>query len=501
MKIKVLERDAISLLQDVAQKLKEGRIPLRQAAEDAQKIQDTHPEMFATKAAARPEPASAGLQFNWNSVQDAASRNAGVAVLDEPEAIQKTYEAVIKAAPGDPSVDQLCDPQSLSEHKALHDLHDGFVMCQALRPGYDPRRSKHWPRYSRLAGNAVRKVLGKERMTKILTTGGSLTGADFIPNTLSGTLIPFYRQKLMLGNLFAHETMPTSPFKVPFEGIDINPYLVAEATDDNPAGVSSNQIPARTKATGQLTLTAAGLKVRTVVSTEAEEDAIISMVGYARAGIAQAIVNGVDDNILNGDTSGTHMDADSNTASDWRHAWLGLRKLTANNSVSKFNNGTNKLTIAKMLNLRIPFGKFGQVPSDLSWIVSNIGLVHICGDTNFARWDATGQTPPIVNGQVGTIYGTPVVVSGYARENLNGAGVYDGSTTTNAIAFLVHRPSFMIWDRRTITIEAMKDIQTDKFIIVATARLTFARMQAEVTSPQLGRNVGYIYNIGTTQQF
>lgn len=502
VKIKVLEKDVLSLVQDVAKKLKAGEITTAEASARGTEIVADHPEIFSVAKghATGPTTATAGVPMNWSHGGDAEDRNgAAAAAVSDQDLIQKCYEAVIKSPVGGAELDQINDKTSQAEHQALHDLHDGFTLCAAMRPGYNPRHSKHWNRYSRLAGKLTQKVAGENRVRKILTTGGSLTGADFIPNTMSASLIPFYRQALMLGQLFNHGSMPTSPYILPFEGIDINPYLVAEASDDN-VPTTSNQIPARTPATGKITLTAAGLKVRSVVSSEVEEDAIISMVAYVRPKIGQAIANGVDDNIVNGDTSGTHMDADSNTTSDWRHAWLGLRKLTAAGT-TKFDNGQNKLTVAKLLNVKRAFGKFGQVPSDQTFIMSQIGFIHICGDTAFARWDAIGQTPPLVNGQVGTLYGTPVVVSGYVRDNLNGNAVYDGSSTTNTMALLVHRPSFMMWDRRTITIDAMKDIQTDKFTLVATWRGTFARMQAEQTSPSVSRNVGYVYNIGTTQTF
>jgi HK97 family phage major capsid protein len=506
VKIKVKEKDLVQTYGEVAKALKDGKITLGQAREQDERIRAENPNIFsdheqATKSRMGTPAVASGGGINWNSARDAANRTGtGEDPNDNRDLLQKSYEAIVKAMPNDPELDQIGDAGSQRELERFHELHDAFTILQSVKPAYQPRASKHWAQYARLAGKLTKKLVGENLVSKILTTGGSTTGAEFIPNTLSGTLVPFFRQALVLGTTFPHINMPTSPYKLPLEGTDIKPYLVAEASDDNPAGVSSNQIPARTPSTSSVTLTASGLKVRGVVSTEVEEDAIISEVGYIRMKLARAIAEGVDDCIVNGDTSGTHMDADSNTASDWRHAWLGLRKLTAAGT-TKYNNTANKLTVAKILNVKRAFGKFGQMPADQMIIVSPIGLVHLMGDTNFSRWDAIGREPPLVNGQVGTLFGTPVIQSAYIRENLNGNGVYDGSTTTNTMAIVVHRPSFSLGDRRQITIQAMQDIQTDKFIIVATWRGTFARIQAETTSPQVSRNVGYVYNIDTGGTF
>lgn len=453
----------------------------------------------------RSGDAADGLR-EWRSGVDAALKGGDDSFVvkhlraNAGETIQKAYEAVIATEPGDMDMDQITDERSVKAWKKLHDLHDGFTMAAAVIKDFDPRRSSKWPTYARLVHELVGKVVG-ERVMKIMTTAGSGTGLEFIPSTMSGSLVPLIKQALVLGDLFEHVNMPTSPWKLPIEGADNLPYLVAESTSDNPDD-SNNAISVRTKATANTTITAKKLGVRTLVSAEESEDSIIDAIAYARAGIARSMGEGIDAAIMNGDDLGS-LDVDSAAASDPRRAWKGLRKLTATGAPTAVVDGGASgglLTATKLVNLVTKFGKFAQILGDSTFIVSPIGYAHLCGDTAFNRFDARGDQQVLVNGQVGMIYGRPTIISGYVREDLNHIGSYDGSGTTKTIAMLVHRPSFKVWDRRLVTIKSAELIQSDRVVLVALWRGFFGRLQPESTTP-IGRNVAILYNINKNATF
>jgi HK97 family phage major capsid protein len=507
-KILVSKATLTGLLSHIAQKRDNGGITPGESEVALKNATDDNPNMFAdhsratrvnSESSTRPRPADYdGSSMKWFVGTDAANKGA-IDPTSKARAMQfasKAYEAVVLSEPGDPELDQLSGDREIRLHKAFHDLHDGLTLAQTVNKSFDPRSSKLWPRYMRLGAELVGKVAG-EAVSKIMTTTGAGTGLEFIPNTLSGSLIPLIKQELVLTNAFPHMNMPTSPYKLPLEGADVTPYLVSQTTSDL-VDDSTNTIGAKTPGTNNLTFTASKLGVTAFISAEASEDSLIDMAPFVRMKLARTMSEGIDTVVLNGDNQGS-LDVDSAAATDYRRAWKGLRKLTA--TAAKVSAASTALTAAKLLNVLVVFGKFAQRIEDTLIIVSPIGLVHLYGDTAFNRADAYGATPPLVTGEVTKVFGRPVVVSGAVREDLNGSGFYDGSTTSRTIAVLAHRPSFALGDRRLVTVKAAEMIRSDRTMLVATWRGDFQRVQAEVTSGQVAYNVGQLTQINKNATF
>lgn len=386
-------------------------------------------------------------------------------------------------------------PEFSEKLKVYQDLNDGLLFCRAMLHNgdetFDVRASKRWPLYQQLGG---------EIASKILTPGGSGTGAEFVPTVLSSNMIELYRQQLRLASLIEHITIPkgTGSYDLPLEGADVDPFLSSGAADDDPAS-SSNAIKARTPATAKVTFSPKGLKMRLLVNSEATEDAIFDLLEYLRKKGVQGLVEGTEGAIVNGDTTSTHRDSDVTAADDYRKAWDGLRDLT--NAEAKYALVTadaGKLKGVHFVNLRTKFGKFGDDPTRIVNVVSAIGAAHLTADPNFMTIDKMGPNASLITGQVGSVLGSPTVVSSKVRNNLNNSGDYDGSTTNKTIAISFHRDCFALGDKRAITVESEKDIQTDKWIVVVTMRADFKRIQAEAS---LERNVGVITGVLTTAAF
>lgn len=508
MKVKVEKATLQGLLAHIAQKRDNGGIAPGERVAALERANADNPELFqqhvhSTKSRlsqTRPRPAEYdGTASKWFNGVDASSK-ATIGLETRERAVEfaaKAYEAVVLSEPGDSELDQISSDADVRKHKDFHNLHDGFTLAQTMSPGFDPTRSAYWPKYVRLGAELVRKVAG-ETVSKILTAAGSGTGLEFIPNTLSGSLIPLIKQELVLTNAFPHINMPTSPYKLPLEAADVTPFLVSESTSDGPDD-TNNTISARTPGTSSVTFTASKLGVTVMLSAEVTEDSIIDMAPYTRMKIARTMAEGIDTVVMNGDKSAS-LDVDSAASTDYRRAWNGLRRLTATGA--KKDAGFVAATVKALLNVLTVFGKFAQRVEDTLIICSPIGLVHLYGDTAYNRFDAAGTAPaPMVTGQATTFFGRPVVVSGAVREDLNGSNFYDGSTTTNTFIMLAHRPSFAVGDRRMVTVKAAELIRSDRLMMVATWRGDFQRVQAEQASGQVARNVGFLYHINKNVTF
>ncbi len=186
-------------------------------------------------------------------------------------------------------------------------------------------------------------------LTKSFTTGGAGTGAEFLPTELSRSLIELVRLELKVTALHGRINMPTNPFEVPLEGIDMDVTLVGESTSDDTRD-STELIPADTPGSAKITFTAVKLALRTVWSEEVDQDSIIPVSDYTRTKLAQAMGNGQEEATLTGDTTATHQDSDITAATDRRKAWDGYRKLAP--AAAKVDNGNAAVTLANFRALK-----------------------------------------------------------------------------------------------------------------------------------------------------
>jgi len=100
-----------------------------------------------------------------------------------------------------------------------------------------------------------------------------------------------------------------------------------------------------------------------------------------------------------------------------------------------------------------------------------------------------GPNATILNGQLGSIFGTPIVVSRYLSSDLAATGLYTGSGTTSGM-LMVSRESWQIFNRRGVQIQQEQDIKSGAYNMVATERVTFDTLDADAT-----KNVVFGYNL------
>ena len=82
--------------------------------------------------------------------------------------------------------------------------------------------------------------------------------------------------------------------------------------------------------------------------------------------------------------------------------------------------------------IRKSMGKWGVNPADLAYIIGVSSYMVLMSDSNLLTVDKFGPNATLLNGQIGSLYGVPVIVSEHVRENLN-----DASPSTSRIAAAV----------------------------------------------------------------
>lgn len=219
--------------------------------------------------------------------------------------------------------------------------------------------------------------------------------------------------------------------------------------------------------------------VHTKITEDLNQDSAPAIIDKLRKEVVAGIARSEERAILNGDTTGTHMDADVTAATDFRKAFKGLRKLALDNSAngSVVNHGgdaPSKLMFANMFNA---MGKYTDDVSDLAWLlpvsVANAVITGAIPElfTAFAfggpASNRTGQMPPI--------FGVEGYKSQWQRQDLHETGVYTIAAQTKCSPLLVKKSRIMRFQRAPIRVWAAPSLpSSDIMLMSAKKRHSFA---------------------------
>jgi HK97 family phage major capsid protein len=309
--------------------------------------------------------------------------------------------------------------------------------------------------------------------------------ANWVPTQMSAEFYNLIQLALKIAPLFGEVVMPRSPFEIPRKASFSTATLKTEASNATESSVGA----------GKMTLTAKTIVDFLQVSYELDEDAAFAVAPMVRDDAVNAIARGIDNAIINGDTTGSHMDSDVVLAYDVRKAWKGLRKYCLQQAWATDINTFNSDTV---LGLRGSMAKYGADYSQLAWIAGpkvNVKMLNLKDSANNRIYLELG-TPgaPVANlvpGQVGVLSGSPVIVSEFAREDLSTLGVYDGSSTVRGTMLLVRRDAWTKGVVRRVMVETFRDIVAQVNKLVVSTRMDF-QPKYDVTTEKiawLGYNV------------
>jgi hypothetical protein len=292
--------------------------------------------------------------------------------------------------------------------------------------------------------------------------------------------------------LFNSLEMPSNPFELPIEGTDPTVYYVPETADEAHLLLSGagNPMPDSLVGSGKVTLTAKKLAIRVGFSAELVEDSVIPILALYREQGLRVMSDAIDNVLLNGDTEtgatgNINMDDQAPTGTEKTLAFNGLRKLglvtTTTNGVNASGGPTASLfrqTRFKMTN------KYALRPRDCAYIVDSGSYGKLLEANEIVTVDKYGGSASILTGEVGLIYGVPVLPSAeMALTEADGKLSYDTpSNNTKGQAVCVYRPGWMVGYRRRVAASMTYLPFYDAYQMVATLRLAFINFDAEVAS-------------------
>lgn len=328
----------------------------------------------------------------------------------------------------------------------------------------------------------------ESEFSKAMVTTGVGTGNEWLPTEFSNRIIQRVQLALRVAALFERKEMAAPTTILPLKTTFSKAYLATEASLPDVSG---------SMGTGKITLTTKEIVNWLPVSYTLEEDSIINMVSEIEWDIVNACARAQENMTINGTDLAygstldlTDTEGNAFAAYSQEFAFGGLRNYCVRNDnstnplrldISDSTYKTNDVAISSLISA---MKRYRGTDSDLVFIgsVAAEGILRTlktaAGYPLLQPIYSAGADATINKLAVNQIYGVPLMVSEFMRDDLNAYGVADhtnggyGATKYTSL-LLVRRDAWTYGDRRKIMVETFRNVIYRKTDFVATQRLGF----------------------------
>lgn len=334
--------------------------------------------------------------------------------------------------------------------------------------------------------------LAEKAVKRTLTTGGTGTGAELIDTLMWTQLFQDIQSATLVAELFTPWLdMPSKAVELPSLG-DVTFYKPGEGQ-----AVTGTDL-----ATAKRTITAYTLKAQVDISDEEDEDSIVAMIPQIRAILIRNAKEVIDEGILNADASTGKQNinyyaatggSDIATTSRFLLGFDGLIHYCLN-EVTGQKTDLGALTIDDFAALISLLGKYADVPARCAFVIDRWVKNKAILLDEFLTLDKMGANATILTGQIGQVFGVPVVLSGQvAKANATGQVDQTGGSNTLGRIVLANRDMWKFGIRRLIRVATQRDEAKTLTSIVASLRIGLQcygdRSSANYCHTALGYNV------------
>ena len=327
---------------------------------------------------------------------------------------------------------------------------------------------------------AVERQVGPEsvrdwdvRLKAAMTSTGVGTGDELVPTGMASRMWDDVNMETRVASLFPRINMPTNPFDVPLQLGDVNWYPGTENT-----AVAESAPP-----TSKQTLTAHELVAEVPWSLTLDEDAVVAMLPEVRRTLVRQAAEVIDDVLLNADTTAVNsINADGATITTGlagkAHFLIGFDGLVHLPLVDNTDQSVSQaaaVDAAAYLKMLTKLGKYGLTPSESVYITDVATFTKSLGMSEVQTLDKFGRNATILSGQLGTVYGHPLIVSGQMRmADADGKVTSAGNDADRGRVLAVNTTQWRVGYRRSLMIETERDIQKRQNTMVVSLRIAFA---------------------------
>ena len=347
------------------------------------------------------------------------------------------------------------------------------------------------------APHFMREIVNKS----LYDTAGQ--GGEWVPDEFRETMYQEYMTPRTLADEFSTVEVQRPTVLIPRMNYGGRPFIRGSASSDN---VDANAFNASTPQSAQASITITGIATRYRVDTDLIEDQAVQMVPLLTKQIGADLTDAYEDCLINGDTRNFAASQDTGRnnwnirsrwgggtfadGSDHRQIFNGLRYWChPARKNTEIDLAGAALTAAKVLELISKTGEMAAAQGLVLITSPEYFIKEFMGLSEVKTVDTFGPAATILTGQLGSIYGVPIVLSRFMGIDLNASGFYDNVTKTKSGLLCVNRSSWMNYQKSGIQIETAKEIASGALEIVSTMRKVLASPDQDSAT-----NVAYLYN-------
>lgn len=216
------------------------------------------------------------------------------------------------------------------------------------------------------------------------------------------------------------------------------------------------------------TLSTKKLISQSYLGNETEEDAIIPILPLIREAVVRSHARAVEAMIL----VGNHADGPFGTGGAAPAGLVALAAADSDKTQSATAFASEALTAADLLAARKNMGKYGIRPEQVVYIVSSTEYHNLVADSAYADASQVEGLATKLTGQVGQVYGSPVIVS----------PEFATAAVSKFYAVAVNAQNFVMPRLRGVTIESDYEVANQRRVLVASQRLGFTDLIDGATS-------------------
>lgn len=325
------------------------------------------------------------------------------------------------------------------------DMDDAFLLARVTGKGYDTK-------------------FAKSLMEKVNTHSSvQVSSADF-EQEVSTNIERDIQLELILAPMFREISMNTASMILPIMPDTGYAEITANAGSTDATGPNGT-LDVRGANRGGIALTEIELRTvkmvaKSYLGNETEEDAILPVLPLLREAMIRQHARGVENMLLLGNLNVTGSAYPSLSGAD------GLLKYASTQSrdVNTGTAGTQPaLTAAGLLTLRKNMGKYGLRASDVAYIVSQRAYFELLEDPEFQDFNLVNQAATKLTGEVGQVFGSPVMV----------CDEFPAPAAGGYYALAVNTRNFVVPRLRGVTVESDYLVEDQHRVLVTSQRLGF----------------------------
>ena len=229
---------------------------------------------------------------------------------------------------------------------------------------------------------------------------------------------------------------------------------------------------------GRVTLNAYRLISGTFIANDTDEQIVVNVLPWVLSALARAHARAIDGSIMNGTSNQAGLAGGAGTDGAVAGAYMALDSATVTDIA---NDGSGALTGANLLSIRAEMGKYGVNPADVAYVVNVEEYFNLIADAAFSDISEVGSDVAMkIVGQVGSIYGSPVVASDQFSR---------ATTKTAAVAVNVH--NYLMPRLKSVSIETDYEVAGQRTALVAAQSRGFEELVAGSGADQPSVRIEY----------